>query len=208
VRLLDHDTALGALLLERAIPGTLLCDSETEQSSINTAATLMRKLWRDVPANSPFPTLERWFAAYDRYRVGPQSDLVHIELVETAAEILQSLFANSQIRLVLHGDLHHENILLSKHGWVAIDPKGVVGDPGYEVGPFMLNKLPRNADDQLIKNMLHHRLAIFSSELGIEKERLRLWAFCYAVLSALWDIEESSEPTHTIRIANLLAQLN
>jgi streptomycin 6-kinase len=110
--------------------------------------------------------------------------------------------------VILHGDLHHDNILFSaERGWVAIDPKGIVGDRGYEVGSFMLNQLPKGASDSATTAILAQRLSIFSEELQISRERLALWAFCHAVLSALWEMEEGDECQDTIRLARLIEGL-
>ena len=110
--------------------------------------------------------------------------------------------------MLLHGDLHHDNILAStSSGWVAIDPKGIVGDPGYEVGTFMLNQLPVGAADSVVQELSKQRLSIFSAELQISRERLAGWAFCHAVLSALWSFEDSEEWRATIRLAKLLEQV-
>jgi streptomycin 6-kinase len=107
--------------------------------------------------------------------------------------------------VILHGDLHHANILSStRGGWVAIDPKGILGDPGYEVGSFMLNRLPPEASAAAMTEILSRRLSIFSEELHIGRERLAQWAFCHAVLSALWDFEESAEWERTIQLAQIL----
>lgn len=110
--------------------------------------------------------------------------------------------------MILHGDLHHANILRSTvSGWVAIDPKGISGDCGYEVGPFMLNRLPAGASESVIKEILNRRLSVFSDELRISRKRLAGWAFCHATLSAVWDFEESSEWRGTMRLAQMLEQL-
>ena len=89
----------------------------------------------------------------------------------------------------------------------AIDPQGICGDPGYEVGSFMLNGLPAEASDSETREMLNQRLLIFSDELQISRERLAAWAFCHAVLSAVWDFEELSEGYGTIRLAQIMERL-
>ena len=110
--------------------------------------------------------------------------------------------------VILHGDLHHANILFSAEGeWLAIDPKGILGDPGYEVGSFMLNRLPAGAPNAELAEIFSQRISIFSDGLCINKERLTRWAFCHAVLSALWDLEEAKEWHQTIRLAEILERV-
>ncbi|HYJ89065.1 MAG TPA: aminoglycoside phosphotransferase family protein [Pyrinomonadaceae bacterium] len=131
-----------------------------------------------------------------------------MELLARAENIFAELNASTEDRVILHGDLHHANILFSAKGeWLAIDPKGIIGDPGYEVGPFMLNQLPNNLSESATMEILSQRLSVFSDELHIGRERLGRWAFCHAVLSAVWDLEEEAECGNTIRLALLLEQL-
>lgn len=210
VRLLDHDVPRGILLLERVAPGRALCKLQEDTAATRTAAKLMRELWRTPPADHPFPSLAIWFSAFERLRnrfdggTGPFPP----ELMTRAENMFRELDASSDGSVILHGDLHHANILFStKRGWVAIDPKGIVGDRGYEVGSFMINQLPDGLADGALVEIFKRRLSIFSEELQIRRERLAGWAFCHAVLSALWDFEESAEWDGTIHQAQILKQL-
>jgi streptomycin 6-kinase len=211
VRLLDHDATRGMLLLERVAPGTPLFKLQEGSDATRTAATLMRRLWqRSPPAEHSFPSLTIWFRAFQRlrHRFEGGSGPFPAELIAKAEDTFAELDATSENHVLLHGDLHHDNILFSeKRGWVAIDPKGVVGDPAYEIVPFMLNQLPRNSSESATMELLNERLSLFSDELQISRERLARWPFCHAVLSALWDFEEGSEWDDTIRLARLLEGL-
>ncbi len=217
-RLLDHEMQKGALLLERVTPGTPL-HLQGERSDVETtrtAASLMRQLWQLRPANvsraadHSFPSLAVWFAAFENLRktfaggTGP----FPARLITAAEAAFAELNVSSDTPVLLHGDLHHENILFSSsQGWLAIDPKGVVGDRGYEVGSFMLNQLPEGASESETLAILTDRLEVFSTELGISKGRLARWAFCHAVLSAVWSFEEADDWSRTVRLAEMLEQL-
>jgi streptomycin 6-kinase len=210
VRLLDHDAPRGILLLERVIPGTPLFKLQEGREATRTAATLMRRLWRaNPPAEHSFPSLTIWFRALarhqDRFDDGSSSNSFPAELILKARHAFDELNSTSDQTVLLHGDLHHGNILLAeKREWVAIDPKGIVGDPGYEVGAFMLNQLPCGSSESATMKMLDERLSLFSDELQISRERLARWAFCHAVLSALWSFEDDEEWDGTIRLARML----
>ena len=211
VRLIDHDAPHGVLLLERVAPGTPLHELQGDGEATRTAAKLMRRLWRKPQAAPhPFPSLARWFQAFKRLRdrFGGGTGPFPQELIVRAEDTFEGLNASSETEVILHGDLHHTNILFSAtRGWLAIDPKGIVGDPGYEVGPFMLNQLPAEASDSALGGILDNRLTIFSDKLLLSRERLAGWAFCHAVLSALWDFEEAAEWRGTIRLAEILSRL-
>ncbi len=206
-RLIDHDAPRGILLMERVSPGTPLFKLQEGTEAARTAAALMRRLWRVPPSGHPFPTHTVWFRAFERLRnrFDGGSGPFPSELVAKAEHTFAELDTSSEGNILLHGDLHHANILFSeKREWVAIDPKGIVGDPGYEIGPFMLNQLPLNSSESVMIEIFNGRLSIFSEELQISRERLARWAFCYAVLSALWDFEEDAEWSDTIRLALML----
>jgi len=210
VRLLDHDAARGILLMERVIPGTPLYKLQDDAEATRTAARLMRRLWRMPPANHAFPSLAVWFRAFARLRqkYNDGSGPFPAELIAKAESTFTELNASAVTDVILHGDLHHENILSSAKGeWLAIDPKGISGDPGYEVGSFMLNQLPMKAADEKTSEILDQRLAIFSDELQISRDRLARWSFSHAVLSAVWDFEEGADWHGTIRLAKILDRL-
>jgi streptomycin 6-kinase len=211
VRLLDHEAERGILLLERARPGAPVYKLQGEAEATVTAARLMRRLWRDPPATGhSFPSLAVWFQAFKRLRdrFNGESGPFPAELIEKGERTFSELSESQERTVILHGDLHHDNILSSERdGWLAIDPKGISGDPGYEVGSFMLNQLPAGADAPALKMVLKRRLLIFSDELQIKRARLARWAFCHALLSALWDFEEAAEWYGTIRLAQMLDEL-
>jgi streptomycin 6-kinase len=211
VRLLDHDAVRGMLLIERVTPGIPVNKSQGEVEATKSAAALMRRLWRVPPQQHSFPSLAIWFRGFARlrHRFGGGTGPFPSEVIGQAEHLFSKLNASSTGDVVLHGDLHHENILSSaSHGWLAIDPKGICGDPGYEVGSFMLNQLPVEVSDAETITILDQRLSIFSAELEIRRERLAGWAFCHAVLSALWNFEESTEWLSTIRLAEMLQRLS
>ena len=210
VRLLAQDAISGALLLERAMPGTPLYKLQGDLEATRTAARLMKSLWREPTAEHSFPSLEVWFRAFARLRssldgaTGPFPP----EIIASAERTFKELNGSSARAVVLHGDLHHENILRSERDvWTAIDPKGICGDRGYEIGSFMLNQLPDGAAEMVLREILKRRLSIFSDELKMSRERLAGWAFCHAVLSAVWSFEESAEWQDTIRLAQILERL-
>jgi len=210
VRLIDHDARNGRLLLERVVPGTPLHKSLPDPEASVVAARVIRGLKRSTPANNDFVKLTDWFLAFERLRkryggsTGPLPD----PLITAAEETFLQLNA-AERDVLLHGDLHHENILFSnERGWLAIDPKGVVGDLAYEVGSFMINQLEPSQPGSVTKEIMNQRLTVFAGELGIEKRRLARWAFFHAILSAVWDVEEGADRTNTIRFAEILKQLS
>ena len=157
VRLLRRDRERRALLLERARPGTDLSElPEDEATAI--AVEVGRRLWR--PAAEPF----RWIGDH----VSRWLDEEPNELTPLARMLLASLVVGRST--LVHGDFQHHNILSSARGYLAIDPKPMLGEPEYDVPPFLWNPLPC----RLRVDHLESRLAAFVAA-GLDEERLRKW---------------------------------
>ena len=210
-QLLATDAADEALLLERLVPGTTLSHIADDDAATRIAAGVMRQLWRPITTDFPFPTIQFWSEGLTRLRARYDGGTGSFPsaLVE-AAEGIRADFMTSLAPLVLlHGDLHHDNILMAERmPWLAIDPKGVIGEPAYEVGAFLYNPFDISQRPDLPR-ILARRLAILSEELAIDRARLRGWGLYTAVLSAWWDMEDLGHVGEdTLRCAQTLAMLS
>jgi streptomycin 6-kinase len=120
------------------------------------------------------------------------------ELVSHGGQVYDELCASQSQPRLLHGDLHHENVLSdSNRGWLAIDPKGVVGEVAYEIGAALRNPIERPsvlAD----RATLQRRIQRFERALNLDAHRILAWGFAQAVLSAIWTFEDEGtiEPTN------------
>jgi streptomycin 6-kinase len=93
-------------------------------------------------------------------------------------------------RAVLHGDLHHDNVLAgTREPWLAIDPHGLVGDPGYDVGSMLFNPDPANRDPALVA-LVPARIEQLADELAMPIERVTAWGFVKAMMSEVWSTED------------------
>jgi len=211
VRLLDADPDQGILLLERLQPGTPLSSLADDEQATSIAAGVMLRLWRPVPADHPFPTVARWAAGLQRLRdhfdggAGPFPPA----LVAAAEALFHELVNSMDEPALLHGDLHHDNILAAqRRPWLALDPKGVVGEPAYEVGALLRNPLPQLLTGPRPVRVLARRVDQLAEELGFDRQRIAGWGLAQAVLSAWWSFEDHGhgwEPA--IACAELLATL-
>ena len=101
--------------------------------------------------------------------------------------------------MLLHGDLHHENVLLAGNTWKAIDAKGLVGDPGYETGVLFYNPMPKVFQVPDLRKLLTRRLAQLAEELEMDRARIRGWGLAQCVLSAWWHVEDGyQEPAYDV----------
>ncbi|RKS68872.1 streptomycin 6-kinase [Actinomadura pelletieri DSM 43383] len=197
VRLLAHDAERGALLLERATPGTLARDLVPERDEEATAAVIdvIRRLHRPAPPESPLPDLVKAGAGFTRHLDRfPGDDPLPRHLVERAAKLFEELCGDATERVVLHGDLHHDNVLRAeREPWLAIDPHGYVGDPGYETGALLYNPDPADRDTALLK-LVPARIEQLADALGLPRERVEAWGFVVCVLSEVWTTEDGGDP--------------
>lgn len=103
----------------------------------------------------------------------------------------------------LHGDLHHDNVLSGPRGWLAIDPKGVWGDPAYETANAFRN--PEGFGESIFDpDRLHRMAAHFSHRLGLPPQRLLDWAAAHCALSTRWALEDGKDMAEDLRLLPLL----
>jgi len=198
VKLLAHEGA--ATLMQRAMPGRALTElvtaAQDDQATRIAAATMARLHAR----SSQLPKLRRiesWAAAFTSEATSsfPQAT------VALASDIYDDLCRTQSAPVVLHGDLHHDNILFDEeYGWLAIDPKGVIGEPEFETGALLRNPTddPRNFATRAI---VDRRVAILCEMLGFQRQRLLRWSFAQGVLSAIWSIQDGENPARGLAIA-------
>ena len=111
--------------------------------------------------------------------------------------------------VLLHGDLHRENILAAaREPWLAIDPKGVIGEPTYETSGLVCYHLPDELAAQEAVRVLARRIDQLAEELDLNRTRVRDWALVQAMMSAWWIIEDGSDNLEDqITCAELLAAI-
>lgn len=211
VRLFDADAAAGALLLERVEPGTplaALCERDDEAAT-SAAASVMRKLRRPLPAGHNFPTVSDWGRGFRklRERFGGGTGPFPRALVEEAESLFADLLASSAEPVLLHADLHHDNVLAAaREPWLAIDPKGLAGEPAYEVGALLRNPLPQLFEWSQPVRVSERRIARLAEELGFERARVRGWGLAQAMLAGWWTFEDAGEAgDFGVRVAEILA---
>jgi streptomycin 6-kinase len=182
----------GMLLEERLFPGTMLASLEDDDEATRIAAKVMKQTHRPVPQQEGFLSLKGWFDELKKLRphfhggTGPFPE----KSFALAEGLIRELFEEERPQVLLHGDFHHYNILLSERGWLVIDPKGVAGPAEYEVGPLLVNPYTSHPGEKEAIRRTERRMAILAEELGFEPKRMRAWAICHSVLSSFWDMQE------------------
>lgn len=204
--LLDCDEEKGFLLLEKLEPGKMLAEIEDDDERTLIAVEVMNRIRRPALSAGKFIQLEDWFAELKNIRTqfdggtGPYPK----ELLERVESFLPDLFKDEHH--LIHGDFHHFNVLSSYRGWLAIDPKGVIGPAGYEIGPLMINPWNNSMDSDQFEVRAKRRVDLLSREVGWEHEKIIQWSTAHAVLSSWWDYP-NGDWQYSLRCAQIFAGL-
>jgi streptomycin 6-kinase len=183
----------GMLLLECAIPGDSLktyCPEKDHEAVLITCDCLNRLHQALIPNDHRFPRIEDWLLALDKD--------VHIptHYLLKARKLRDELIATSATPVLLHGDLHHDNIIKNGNDWAVIDPKGVIGEPAFEVAAFIRNPIPQLLTHDDATSIIERRIAQFSERLKLPVHRIRDWCYVQAVLAWVWAIEDGCDATY------------
>jgi streptomycin 6-kinase len=204
-----HEHMPGAALLEKLDPGEPLAAMTIAGRDDEATGVLATLLGRMVPGDPPedCPTVEQWAGAFVRH-AGSGDERVPMALVEPAQRIYSDLCATQRNPALLHGDLHHYNVLSDRaRGWCAIDVKGVVGELEYELGAMLRNPIDR-PDLFATLDVVERRLEHFGEALGLDVGRARGWCFSQAVLSAIWSTEDGHDVERDAALALARALLD
>lgn len=220
-RLLESDVTRGAMLLERVLPGRMLSELQDDEEATRIIARTMRRLWRPLSLEQAclFPDISRWVKALFQLETEPvirelrfeprRKDGSFLSMVDRDKGMAKDLLASQGERVLLHGDLHHDNILSAGgESWLAIDPKGVAGAREFEVGPLTYNPWQRVTVWPDLQSILGRRLDILVAELGFDRQRLLAWSFVETVLSMTWSIDDNDPQwDHIMPVADALLSL-
>jgi streptomycin 6-kinase len=189
VRLLAHDPDEHALLLERCLPGTPLSAAGAD-AALDVFVELLPRLWK-VTAG-PFGTLAAeaaWWAdsledTWERF-----GRPFERRLLDAALEALQELPRTQGRQVLLHQDLHGDNVLAAeREPWLAIDPKPLVGEREFGVAPIVRSSELGHSRGEVLR-----RFDRLVSELGLDRERARGWAMGQTIA---WAFDGEHSRTH------------
>lgn len=173
VELVATDASRNALLIERCKPGAHLSTKDSYEA-ISVFATLLPRLWKS--AGRPFTPLREEAAMWRqglvrRWEAAGQP--FERQLVDAACEALNDLADTQGDQVLIHQDLHGDNVLSSeREPWLVIDPKPLVGEREFSVAPIV-----RSYELGHSRSAVWKRLDRLTAELGLNRERSRLWSF-------------------------------
>ncbi|MFE0174276.1 aminoglycoside phosphotransferase family protein [Streptomyces sp. NPDC059002] len=184
VRLLDYDDGTGTMLLERLDSGRMLSTMADTRKAVLVIAELLARLTAG-PAPAGMRTLGDIAAEMVDDLPGALkaiADPAERAIVERCGGAVREVMGEAGDRM-LHWDLHFENVLASdREPWLAIDPKPLAGDPGFDLWPAIDNRF--EADEVL------WRFDAMTEVLGLDRERARAWTLGRVLQNAIWEAED------------------
>lgn len=200
VRVLAHEG--DALLLERASGEVSLVEMSKngrDDEASRIICTVAAKL--HMPRSAPPPALvplSRWFR-----ELNPAASKYGAVMVQAATAATELLAAPRDV-VVLHGDIHHGNILnAGQRGWLAIDPKGLVGERGFDFANLFCNP---DLETAAAPERLIRQAHLIAEAAALERTRLLKWVLAYAGLSAAWTLSDDEKPTLALVVAETAAR--
>jgi streptomycin 6-kinase len=205
IRLWRHDAH--ALLLEYVAGDALttLVAAGYDDTATHIIADVLDELHHPVVTPvlatlTPLP--QRFYSLFVRAQQDKAAEASSI--FGQAAAVAQALLAGQQEQYVLHGDLHHENIRYSaQRGWLAIDPKGIIGERAYDAANALCNPVTVPHLVQSAARLLKQADCL-AAGLAITPSRLLAWVYVHACLAASWSLEDGTDPRHWLIMAHLV----
>jgi streptomycin 6-kinase len=198
-RLLESDRERSALLLEALEPGHPVSSLADDAREISATVTVIRAMSRAAAKDIPLPTFEDVIERITR-RAGYLDLEGQFPWITRGLSLGRELVSNpAGLAMLLHGDLHHDNVLSSGDGWRSIDPHGVIGEQAWEIGPYLYNNLPDNEAESVWRRIIRRRADQFAEELGLDRQRVYSCAAAYTVISSVWSLEERHSESSLIK---------
>lgn len=195
VRLLEHDADTGAMLLE-PLDATRRLDEAPLDEALEVIGALLARL-----CAHPAPEGMRGLGAISLRLAERAGDLAASKRVEAPSRVCLDRWARTALELsaepgdrLLHWDLHYENVLAPLPGsgrgpWLAIDPKPLVGDPGFELLPALRNRWAEAEATGDPLRETRRRFDLLTEVAGLDRERARAWTLVRVLEDSLWQME-------------------
>ncbi|MBX3710167.1 MAG: phosphotransferase [Gammaproteobacteria bacterium] len=205
IKLIDRHSECQAILLEQAIPGNTLKENYPAEieKTITSYARVVKAIASRKSPNFTYVHMSTWCEAIDKI----QDERISDHFVNKAKQLKSKLLDSVKHEYLCHGDLHLENIILNKNEWLAIDPKGIIGEMAFEAAAFDLLDNDELKDLSTIESKIISRVNQLSIALGIDSSRLLSWVFLRIIISAQWFVEDKGDPSRMLKLAQYVYPL-
>ena len=186
-----HDDNM--IIMERAVPGNTIEDHFPD-NDIEATKILCAKLKElhkaSIPESHNFYHLSELFKTLDQKLDIPD------EILTKAKHLRDNLLKSTKKEVLLHADLHFDNILKNGDRWLVIDPKGFIGDPAFELAAYLCNPIPELLQENKPREIIENRINICSAELDIDSRRISGWLYAKSVLCWAWSLEDNLDASY------------
>jgi streptomycin 6-kinase len=191
VLLLDEDPDAGVLLLERLDPDRSLASLPIDDALAILVGLLARLVAEPAPAGlRRLADVAAAMVEDTPSAVGRLADLADRRLISRCAAMVREVLPEPGDRL-LHWDLHYENVLAgTREPWLAIDPKPLAGDPGFDLLPALWNRWDDVVATADVPRAVLRRFDLMVEVLGLERQRAVAWSLARVLQNALWDVAD------------------
>ena len=192
----------GMLILSQALPGNTLKSyfPNKELLSIKIVCDKLKKLHlAKIPTHNSFYSLEQVLNILD----APNIDIPELYL-RKARQFRDDLLKTTERNVLLHGDLHHDNLLQNGDGWQIIDPKGFIGDPVFDAVAFIKNPIPELTQQESAVNIIKNRIKLFADIMGWPEQRILKWIIVGVILSWIWQLEDNLNADYFSHLSHIV----
>lgn len=192
------------IIMEKALPGSSLKNHYPDREEISTTilCDLITKLHEaPIPGHHAFHQLSSLFKIIDDFEDLPTEILIKAKNIRT------EIFSKTERLVLLHGDLHHDNMIKQEDHFVAIDPKGFIGNPIYDVTAYILNPMPELLNNSSLKHLIQNRIEVIASKLNVSSNEVLHWTFLKAVKCWIWSKQDNLDDTYFKTMTYLLESL-
>ena len=193
-RLYKSDIDNGIILIERIVPGTQLKAEKTLDKRLSVFSNLFNGLHIEPENADIYPTYADWTKNITAYMSKREDYKELYSYMKRANDICLSVCRSYTKKMLLHGDFHYENILRNRNGsYTIIDPKGVIGDPVFDVPRYILNEYENASSDQRYRK-ISYIFDYFEKSLNIPTIIQKQCFFVDMTMAASWNVESGNKP--------------
>lgn len=196
-KLYDYDPFRSILLEERIVPGTVLREEQEMRIRIHQFIHLYRRIHRTTYRVDTFPTYMDWLYKADQFMEKNYPQFVLTKDMHHAFSIGKIMFQKYSDRTLLHGDFHHDNILMNAEGeYQMIDPKGVLGPKIFDLPRFIMNELDPNLNHSG-KEHIQNVIQLIADDLNYPVKDISQLFYMEVILGNCWCVEDGEKPDST-----------
>lgn len=201
-KVFEYEATQGILIEEQITPGTVLRNEQDITVRVNQFLKVFNNIHKTADNIQNFESYLDWLKRADEICINNNVDESIKNNMHEARIIGEELFCKYSDRVLLHGDLHHDNMLLNDKGvYCIIDPKGVIGPAIFDLPRYILNEMDFVSDDQY-KNHILQVVEIISKKTIYSFVDILKLLFMEVMLANVWCIEDGEEPDlHQIFVA-------